>query len=66
MPPALFEVGTQDPLLDDSLFMEARWRTAGAPTTLRIDEEALHGFTAYSIGVAVAARRAQYEFLRSL
>ena len=29
MPPAIFTVGTQDPLLDDTLFMEARWRAAG-------------------------------------
>ena len=28
MPPALFLVGTADPLLDDTLFMERRWRCA--------------------------------------
>jgi acetyl esterase/lipase len=66
MPRALFQVGTLDPLLDDSLFMEARWRAAGAATALGVYEEAVHGFTAYSISVAVAARQGQYEFLRSL
>ena len=30
MPPALFTVGTDDPLLDDSLFMAARWASAGS------------------------------------
>ena len=29
MPPALFTVGTLDPLLDDSLFMATKWETAG-------------------------------------
>jgi acetyl esterase len=66
MPPALFEVGSLDPLLDDSLFMAARWRAAGAATELRIFDEAPHGFTAYSVADAVAARQAQYEFLRAL
>src|SRR5450755_3674437 len=36
MPPAIFTVGTQDPLLDDTLFMEARWRAAGRGSELRI------------------------------
>ena len=36
MPPAIFTCGTQDPLLDDTLFMEARWRQAGHATELRI------------------------------
>ena len=44
MPPALFSVGTLDPLLDDTLFMEARWRAAGGRTELRIWPEAIHAF----------------------
>ncbi len=43
MPPAIFTVGTADPLLDDSLFMEARWRAAGHATELRVWPEARHG-----------------------
>ena len=36
MPPALFSCGTLDPLLDDTLFMAARWRAAGNPTELAL------------------------------
>jgi acetyl esterase len=65
MPPALFSVGTLDPLLDDTLFMEARWRATGAPTELRIWPEAIHAFTAFPLQVTAAAREAQHAFLRA-
>jgi acetyl esterase/lipase len=64
MPPALFTVGNLDPLLDDSLFMEARWSAAGAPTELRVWPEAIHGFNAFPLRVTAAAREEQYAFLR--
>ena len=64
MPPAMFTVGTQDALLDDTLFMEARWRTAGAPTELRIWPEAPHGFLNLPMSVTDAALSAEHEFLR--
>lgn len=64
MPRALFSVGTLDPLLDDSLFMEARWRLAGARTELCIYDEAIHGFTLFPIAVAEDANRRQLEFVR--
>ena len=52
MPPARFVVGTEDPLLDDSLLMAARWRSAGNPAVLEVVAEAVHGFVAYPIAVA--------------
>jgi acetyl esterase/lipase len=64
MPPALFTVGNLDPLLDDSLFMQARWSAAGAPTQLRVWPEAIHGFNAFPLRVTAAARAEQYAFLR--
>jgi acetyl esterase len=64
MPPAIFTVGTQDPLLDDTLFMEARWRTAGNATELRIWPEAPHGFISLPMTVADAALSAEHDFLR--
>jgi acetyl esterase len=64
MPPAIFTIGTADPLLDDTLFMEARWRQAGHPTELRIWPEAPHGFVSLPMTVADAALRAEHDFLR--
>ncbi len=51
MPPAIFTVGTEDPLLDDTLFMESRWRMAGNQTELRIWPEAPHGFISLPMGI---------------
>jgi acetyl esterase len=64
MPPALFSVGEHDPLLDDSLFMAARWRAAGNEAELEVWPEAIHGFNAFPLRLARAANTAQYEFLR--
>ena len=63
MPPAIFTIGTEDPLLDDSLFMEARWRRAGHRTELRIWPEAPHGFVSLPMSVAEVALGAEHEFL---
>ncbi len=64
MPPAIFTCGTQDPLLDDTLFMEARWRQAGHPTELRIWPEAPHGFVSLGMSVSEVALEAEHDFLR--
>lgn len=64
MPPAVFTVGTEDALLDDTLFMEARWRAAGHATELRIWPEAPHGFLSLPMSVADAALAVEHEFLR--
>jgi acetyl esterase len=65
LPPALFTVGDQDPLLDDSLFMAARWRAAGNEAELDIWPESAHGFTAFPLALARAANDAQHDFLRA-
>ena len=66
LPPALFTVGTMDPLLDDTLFMEARWRQAGNATEVLVLEEAVHGFTAFPIGVARRAADTSADFVRRM
>ncbi len=43
MPPALFSVGTNDHLLDDTLFMAARWKVAGNRSELLVYPDTPHG-----------------------
>ncbi len=43
MPPALFSVGTNDHLLDDTLFMASRWEAAGNRSRLLVYPETPHG-----------------------
>lgn len=47
MPPARFMVGTMDPLLNDSLFMYARWIAAGNEAVLEIAPGGIHAFNAF-------------------
>jgi acetyl esterase/lipase len=63
LPPARFVVGTRDPLLDDTLFMEARWRAAGNETSLEVVAEAAHGFVSFPLTVAERELAAQAEYL---
>lgn len=57
MPPALFTVGTQDPLLEDSLLMYARWVAAGSPAELALAPGGIHGFTFMDCDIGRAAAR---------
>ncbi|WP_327304863.1 alpha/beta hydrolase [Streptomyces sp. NBC_01298] len=62
LPPALFTVGSLDPLLDDSLFMAARWQAAGNHADLDVWPDGAHGFNtmAPKTGQAVAERIASW------
>jgi acetyl esterase/lipase len=65
MPAALFTVGTLDPLLDDSLFMHARWVAAGNRGELAIYPGGIHGFNLFPIPLAARAMQRIYAFVRS-
>jgi acetyl esterase len=63
LPPALFTVGTRDPLLDDSLFMAQRWRAAGNPADLAVWPGGAHVFTTFDTNLARQARARMDTFL---
>ncbi|HVM09047.1 MAG TPA: alpha/beta hydrolase [Acidimicrobiales bacterium] len=64
MPPALFTVGDLDPLLDDSLFMAARWEAAGNESELQVYPESLHGFVAFPTAIGRMALDAGIDFVK--
>ncbi|KAK2799596.1 hypothetical protein FQN50_008434 [Emmonsiellopsis sp. PD_5] len=47
LPPALFTCGTEDYLLDDTLYMSMRWLAAGGGVDVKIVPGAPHGYTAF-------------------
>ncbi|HEX6030559.1 MAG TPA: alpha/beta hydrolase [Tepidiformaceae bacterium] len=55
MPPALFTVGTMDPLLDDTLFMANRWAEYGNQCELAVYPGGLHGLNAFPSAIGQAA-----------
>jgi acetyl esterase/lipase len=63
MPRALFTIGTLDPLLDDSLFMAARWAAAGHGADLAIYPGGVHAFNAFTLPLADEANARTLRFL---
>ncbi len=65
LPPALFTAGTRDPLIDDSLFMAARWELAGNQADLALYPEEVHGFAKFPSPSAAIANDRCDGFVRN-
>jgi acetyl esterase/lipase len=63
LPPALFTVGTRDALLDDSLFMYARYVAAGNRAELAVYPGGAHGFHLFPIAITQQANARMDAFL---
>ena len=63
MPPALFSVGTADPLIDDTFFMESRWRNAGNKTYLAVYPECTHGLNILPTAIAKLSNKLAYQWI---
>ncbi len=64
--PALFSVGTSDALLDDTLFMYARWVAAGNEADLEIYPGGAHGFTLFPNALSTQASARMDTFLNKV
>lgn len=63
-PPSLLVIGTNDPLLDDSLIMASRLTDAGGEATLHIETGAAHGFTSALSPASDRARGVIHDWIR--
>jgi len=63
MPPALFTIGTLDPVLDDSIFMAHRWVQFDADAELAIYPGGIHAFDCFPIALARQARERMIRFM---
>lgn len=63
LPPALFTVGTRDLLLDDTLFMAARWLAAGNEAALSLWPDGCHVFQAFASAAGTRSESEMAAFL---
>ena len=66
LPPALITIGTADPLLDDTYFIEDRWRSAGNKTFLAVHPSSLYLFNIFPSKMAKAAHDRIFNWMMDL
>ena len=66
LPPALFVVGSEDMLVDDSVFMAGRWAVAGNVAELRIVPGAPHAMWILDIEAKDEAVEETVKFVRGV
>lgn len=66
LPPAMFSVGTKDPLIDDNTFMASRWQSAGNPVTLYVYPECPHAFNFFPTQIAKLANQRVNDWVNGL
>ncbi len=66
LPRALFTIGTLDPLLDDSLFMAARWAASGNKADLAVYPGGVHAFNLFPIVLAEKANKRILNFIKAI
>lgn len=66
LPPCFLSVGTQDPLLDDSLFLHQRLLAAGVESDLAVAPGGCHVFHSFDLQIAREANSAIHAFLNRM
>lgn len=66
LPPAFFLCGTADAFIDDTNFMEARWRMAGNKTYLALFPEAAHGFNTAPLKIGEVANKKYFDWIKEM
>jgi acetyl esterase/lipase len=56
LPPALFTCGSEDPLLDDTVMMGAKWSMWGNEAVIKVYNGAPHGFIGFAPGTIKAVQ----------
>jgi acetyl esterase/lipase len=65
LPPTFLLVGTDDPLLDDTLFLHSRMSAHGVPVRLHIAPGGGHGFNHFPLAIADEAISQVNDFIES-